>query len=71
MNASATRPLPDVGAGPRKGLNIALWCVQGLLAVFVGASAGKLMGKPEMVALFEAVGIGQWFRYVTGLLELS
>jgi NAD(P)H-dependent FMN reductase len=35
--------------------------------VFVGASAGKLMGKPEMVALFEAVGIGQWFRYVTGL----
>ena len=23
-----------------------------------------------MVALFDAVGIGQWFRYVTGSLEL-
>jgi uncharacterized membrane protein YphA (DoxX/SURF4 family) len=29
------------------------------------------MGKPEMVALFTAVGIGQWFRYVTGILELT
>jgi putative oxidoreductase len=24
-----------------------------------------------MVALFSAVGIGQWFRYVTGILELT
>ena len=23
-----------------------------------------------MIALFDAVGIGQWFRYVTGLLEV-
>ena len=29
------------------------------------------MGKPEMVALFTAVGFGQWFRYVTGILELT
>jgi uncharacterized membrane protein YphA (DoxX/SURF4 family) len=43
-----------------------------LLALeFVGVSSAKLMGKPEMVALFTAVGIGQWFRYVTGILELT
>ena len=24
-----------------------------------------------MVAVFEAVGIGQWFRYVTGALEVT
>jgi hypothetical protein len=24
-----------------------------------------------MVALFDAVGIGQWFRYVTGLIEVG
>ena len=24
-----------------------------------------------MVALFNAVGIGQWFRYVTGLIEVG
>jgi uncharacterized membrane protein YphA (DoxX/SURF4 family) len=46
-------------------LGILLWCVQAFLAlVFVSASWAKLMGKPEMVALFTAVGFGQWFRYV-------
>lgn len=24
-----------------------------------------------MVALFDAVGIGQWFRYVTGIIEAA
>jgi len=24
-----------------------------------------------MVALFDAIGVGQWFRYVTGLIEVS
>jgi uncharacterized membrane protein YphA (DoxX/SURF4 family) len=57
---------------PGKGLNIALWIVQGLLAfAFVGAASGKLLGKPEMVGLFDGIGVGQWFRYVTGLVELS
>jgi putative oxidoreductase len=55
-----------------KAVNIALWVVQILLALaFLGASSGKLLGKPEMVGLFEAIGIGQWFRYVTGLLEAT
>src|SRR5258708_30667064 len=57
---------------PGKGLNIALWVVQGLLALaFVGAASGKLLGQPEMVGLFDAIGVGQWFRYVTGLVELA
>ncbi len=55
-----------------KGANIALWVVQALLALaFVGAASGKLLGKPDMVGLFETIGVGQWFRYVTGLLELT
>jgi putative oxidoreductase len=59
-------------AAPRQGANIALWVLQALLALaFLGAASGKLLGKPEMVALFEAVGFGQWFRYVTGLMELT
>ena len=57
---------------PGKGLNIGLWVAQGLLALaFVGAASGKLLGKPEMVGLYEVIGIGQWFRYVTGLVELA
>jgi len=65
------------GAAPRRvvvrrPLDILLWCVQVLLAlVFVGSSWAKLTGKPEMVALFTAIGIGQWFRFVTGILELT
>ncbi|AKV00219.1 hypothetical protein AKJ09_06882 [Labilithrix luteola] len=72
MTHSATSNASNVSARPGKGLNIALWCVQVLLALaFLGASSAKLMGKPEMVAVFNAVGIGQWFRYVTGILELA
>jgi len=57
---------------PGKGLNIGLWVVQALLALaFLGAASGKLLGQPEMVGLFEAIGIGQWFRYVTALVEIS
>ena len=57
---------------PGKAANLGLWVVQILLALaFVGAAFGKLLGKPEMVGLYEAIGVGQWFRYVTGLLELA
>ena len=59
-------------AATGRPLDIVLWCVQALLAlVFVNASWAKLTGKPEMIALFTAVGVGQWFRYVTGILELT
>ena len=30
-----------------------------------------MSGMPEMVALFTAIGWGQWFRYVTGIHELT
>ena len=72
MMHSALTPATPTRAPQRKGANIALWVLQALLALaFVGAASGKLLGKPEMVALFEAVGVGQWFRYVTGVLELA
>jgi putative oxidoreductase len=58
-------------ATPGKASNIALWTLQALVALaFVAAGSGKLLGSADMIALFEAVGIGQWFRYVTGLLEV-
>jgi putative oxidoreductase len=51
---------------------IVLWAVQIALAgMFLFAGSSKLFGAPAMVALFDAVGIGQWFRYVTGLIEVS
>lgn len=54
-----------------RAATIALWALQIALAVALGgAGLGKLAGAPEMVQLFDAVGIGQWLRYVTGTLEL-
>ena len=72
MSTSATRHLNDIDAGPGKTLNIILWCVQALLALaFLGAGSQKLIGAPAMVELFKTVGLGQWFRYVTGALEVT
>jgi|SRR5579862_43722 putative oxidoreductase len=51
---------------------VALWVGQFLLAaVFLMAGGSKLAGAPAMVAMFDAVGIGQWFRYVTGTIEVG
>ena len=72
MTSTATGHLPNAGTTTGKALNVTLWFVQALLAlVFLGAGSGKLMGTPDTVALFAAVGIGQWFRYVTGILEIT
>jgi putative oxidoreductase len=51
---------------------IALWVIQIALAgMFLLAGSSKLLGAAPMVALFDAIGIGQWFRYVTGLIEVG
>ena len=60
---------PAIGRG-RVAL-VALWLTQiALAAMFVFAGGLKLTGAPDMVRLFDAVGIGQWFRYVTGSIEV-
>lgn len=52
--------------------NVALWALQVLLAaIFVMAAVPKFLGDPTMVATFEAVGVGQWLRYVTGACEIA
>jgi uncharacterized membrane protein YphA (DoxX/SURF4 family) len=57
---------------PGKPLTIALWTVQVLLALmFFMAGGHKVTGDPQMVGLFDVIGIGQWFRYVTGILEIG
>lgn len=40
-------------------------------AAFVAAGLAKLAGVEMMVGTFEAIGMGQWFRYVTGLIEVG
>jgi putative oxidoreductase len=50
---------------------IALWIAQVALALmFLMAGGSKLAGVPAMVSLFDALGFGQWFRYLTGVIEV-
>jgi putative oxidoreductase len=51
--------------------NRTIWGIRILLALAFGAAGtAKLAGVPQMVANFEAIGFGQWFRYVTAAVEL-
>jgi uncharacterized membrane protein YphA (DoxX/SURF4 family) len=48
-----------------------VWGVRILLALAFGAAGiSKLVGVPQMVQVFDAVGFGQWFRYLTGGVEV-
>jgi uncharacterized membrane protein YphA (DoxX/SURF4 family) len=38
-------------------------------ALFLFSGIGKLAGTEMTVQLYNAIGIGQWFRYVTGAIE--
>ena len=50
---------------------IGFWVLKILFGLaFIAAGAAKLYGPQVMVAEFDAVGLGQWFRYFTGALEI-
>ncbi|MGH3930505.1 MAG: DoxX family protein [Pseudonocardiaceae bacterium] len=50
---------------------VGLWILQVLVAaVFLFAGVTKLIGIAAQVELFEAIGFGQWFMYLTGALEV-
>ena len=51
---------------------IGAWTLQGILAAaFLAAGSAKLAGVPYMVELFDQIGIGQWFRLATGIVEVT
>lgn len=56
----------------RRSVTIILWTAQILMAgFFVFASLPKLLGDPTAVQMYGIIGLGQWFRYLTGICELS
>jgi len=54
---------------------VRVWTVRSLrilLALaFLAAGGAKLASVPAMVQIFDALGFGQWFRYVTGVVEIA
>ncbi len=69
MNATMTS---DSAAGPTSRWGrIGLWTLQILAAAaFLAAGGFKLAGNEIMFQVFDQIGIGQWFRYVTGVVEI-
>ena len=58
-------------SAPPRWKSVSLWVVRGLLALaFASAGGAKLYGVPMLVEEFQHIGLGQWFRYFTGSLEL-
>ena len=55
-----------------KIVNVVLWVFQIAAAgMFLMVGFLKLSGNAQLVGLFEAIGLGQWFRYLTGTLEVA
>ena len=55
-----------------KIINVVLWVLQIAAAgMFLMVGFLKLSGNAQLVGLFEAIGVGQWFRYLTGALEVA
>ena len=61
-----------MATGQKKGKMIALWVLRVVMGLaFLAAGGSKLAGAPAMVAMFAKIGFGQWFRILTGLLEVA
>jgi len=66
---AATHPQANV---LRLVWNVLAWMLTILLAIaFTSAGGVKLVNNPQMVQEFAQVGLGQWFRYFTGILEVT
>jgi len=51
---------------------IGAWTLHGILAAaFLAAGLAKLAGVPFMVDLFAQIGLGQWFRVATSVVEVT
>ena len=61
-----------MATGQKKGKMIALWVLRVVVGLaFLAAGGSKLAGTPAMVVMFAKIGFGQWFRILTGSLEVA
>ncbi|MFC8718157.1 DoxX family protein [Kitasatospora sp. NPDC057198] len=69
---SATAPAAT-GQRPGKALRWTVRTLRVLLALFfaLASAAPKLLAVSDATVVFDAVGAGRWFMYLTGLVELA
>ena len=71
MSQAITKGITLGSDSTGKIMNVSLWILQIAAAgMFLMVGFFKLAGDPQMVGLFDAIGLGQWFRYLTGSVEV-
>lgn len=70
---TATTATQNSATAPGSVKNKTLWALQILLGLFfvVASALPKLVGQEDAVESFRQIGFGQWFRYLTGVVELA
>jgi putative oxidoreductase len=61
-------------ATPSVGIDVGAWMPRigvGLFFIIFGLEKFDSSRVGSWVPLFEQIGVGQWFRYVTGIVEVS
>ncbi|PPJ08486.1 DoxX family protein [Nocardia nova] len=68
-----TASAPSVATRPGKIRTRVLWTLQIVLGLFFVIASGlpKVVGQSDAVRIFHDIGWGDWFRYFTGLVEIS
>jgi uncharacterized membrane protein YphA (DoxX/SURF4 family) len=61
----------SIGTEHIRNRRVGVWILQIVVAfAFLAAGVAKLAAVPFMVQLFDQIGLGQWFRIVTGVVEV-
>ena len=72
MSQVLTEGAQSASGSTAKIVNVVLWVLQLAAAgMFLMVGFFKLSGNAQLVGLFKAIGLGQWFRYLTGTLEVA
>jgi len=62
----------ESGATPSKAAIALLWTLRiAVCLLFLYVGYDKFAGGRVWVRIFEMIGVGQWFRYVTGALQVA
>lgn len=65
-------PAAETTSTRHRGRTIVLWLLQIITAAgFLGAALGKFTGAHEVMTTFDAIGLGDWFRYLIATLEVA
>ena len=69
-----TNSLANEKVMPRPGKlgRIALWAAKiALVLIFAATGTSKILGVQQLVDGFVQIGLGPWFRYFTGAIEIG